>query len=258
MIRAFLAGILIAVIAPLSGTFLVARRYALIADSLAHVSLAGVAIGLLTGTYPILTALVIAILAAVLIEKLRSSRRVSGDTALAMFLSGGLALAVVLIGLARGFNVDLFSYLFGSITTVRPQDIWVILGLGIVVLATVVLLYKEFLFLSFDDEAAAVSGLPTRALNTIFVILTVVTVVLSMRIVGALLIGALMVIPVVTASQFARSFRQTILIAVVLSLLAVIGGLFVSYYFDLAAGGVIVLLALLLFGFTALVSRGHR
>ena len=245
MLRAFAAGTIIGIIAPLIGSFLVARRYSLIADSLSHVALAGVAIGLLTGIYPIYSAIAVAIIVALLIEHLRSSKRISGEMALAIFLSGGLAIAITLISLSSGFNVDLFSYLFGSITTVTTTDIWTISILGIATLLIIILLYKELFFISFDEESARVSGLPTKTINNILIILAAITVGLSMRIVGILLIGALMVIPVVTAIQLARSFKQSLGLASLLGLLSVIIGLFAAYYLNLPAGGAIVILALI-------------
>lgn len=254
MIRAFIAGGIVALIAPVIGTFLVAKRYSLMADSLAHVSLAGVALGLLLGIYPVITAILVAVATALIIEYLRTKRGVSGEIALAMFLSGGLSIAIVLIGLGKGFSVDLFSYLFGSITTVSQTDLWVIGSVGIVVLATVVLLYKEFVYIAFDEDAARVSGIPTSMLNMLLMVLTAVTVSLAMRIVGILLIGALMVIPVVTAMQLRKSFAKTIQFAIGYSLLSVFSGLFLSYYLNLAAGGIIVVVALLLFGVTLLLN----
>ena len=254
MIRAFIAGILVGIIAPIVGTFLVSRRYSLIADSLSHVALSGVAIGLITKTYPVYAALAVTVSAAIAIEKLRVSKRISGESALAIFLSGGLALSVVLIGLAGGFNVDLFSYLFGSITTVRSQDLWIILALGIIVIGLLYSLYKELFYISFDEEAARVSGVPTDFLNTLLVILTAVTIVLSMRIVGVLLIGALMVIPTITAAQIAKSFKQVIFISLILSLTAVISGLFFAYYLNVPAGGSIVVIALTFFLFAMIIS----
>jgi zinc transport system permease protein len=247
MLRAFAAGITIGIVAPLIGSFLVAKRYSLIADSLAHVSLAGVAIGVILVINPIISALAVAVLVALLIEKLRVGRMLSGEVALAMFLSSGLAVAVVLIGLAKNVHVDLFSFLFGSITTVSPEDLWLIMPLGAVVLAFIGLLYKELTYLAFDDESAQVSGLPVKFLNQSLVILTAVTVVLSLRIVGGLLIGALMVIPVAAAMQVGRSFRQTTFYAMAFGLLAVIAGLFAAFYLNTAAGGTIVLISLLIF-----------
>lgn len=255
MIRAFIAGAIIGTLAPLIGTFLVARRYSLIADSLAHVSLAGVAIGLLTGIYPVYTALITAVIAAFAIEHLRTSRRIAGESALAIFLSGGLAVAVTLIGLAHGFSVNLFSYLFGSIATVQQSDVIIIAVLGAVVGSMLVALYKELFFLSFDEEVAIVSGVPAKFINGALMVMTAVTVALAMRIVGALLIGALMVIPVVTAMQIAKSFKNTVIYAMGIGLICVIAGLFAAYYLDIPAGGAIVLVSLLLLGMSMLSSR---
>lgn len=247
MIRAFIAGGVIGVVAPVIGTFLVAKKYSLMADSLAHVSLAGVALGLLLGIYPVYSAIVVSIVTAVIIEKLRTSRGVSGEIALAMFLSGGLAISIVLIGLGKGFTVDLFSYLFGSITTVRVEDLRVITGLSVVILGFVALLYKALMYIAFDEEAALVSGVPVSFLNVALMVMTAVTVSVAMRVVGVLLIGALMVIPVVTAMQLRVSFSRTLFAAVGFSLIAVLCGLFSSYYLNLASGGTIVVTALLLF-----------
>jgi zinc transport system permease protein len=255
MVRAFIAGIVVSVTAPAIGVFLVAKRYSLIADSLAHVALAGVALSLLLNIYPIYGALAVTLTAALVIEKLRSERRVPADAALAMFLSGGLALAIVLIAYTRGLNVGLFSILFGSITTVSPTDVWAILVMGAAVLAVVLLLYKEFFYLAFDEETAVVSGIPAKYLNFALAALAAITVTVAIRIIGVLLIGALMVIPVVTATQLARSFRQTIFLAVGFGLISVVSGLFLAYYLDLPAGGAIVLFALVIFGVVRL-SRG--
>jgi len=247
MQRALIAGIVIAVISPLIGTFLVSKRYSLMADTLSHICLAGVAIGLLSNIYPLYTSLVIAIIAAVAIEKLNRDKRLSGDSTQALFLSGGLALATVLISFAHGFNTDLFSYLFGSITTVSQSDIWITAILGAFVLITTVFFYKEFVYTSLDQESAKVSGLPSDFISYTFAILTAITIAISVRIVGVLLVSALMVIPVLASSQIARSFKQTIIYSILFSVYFVIVGLFLSYYLDIAAGGSIVLFAILNF-----------
>lgn len=255
MVRAFVAGGIIAIVAPVIGSFLVAKKYSLMADSLAHVSLAGVALGLLLGIYPVYTALLVAVTTALIIEKLRTKHGVSGEIALGMFLSGGLAVAIVLIGLGKGFSVDLFSYLFGSITTVQTSDLLVIGVLGVVILSTVLVLYKELVAVSFDEETALVSGIPTSAVNSVLMILTALTVSVAMRIVGVLLIGALMIIPVVTAMQLKTSFKKTIIFATVFSFMSVIIGLFASYYLNIASGGAIVVVSLLIFFSTLLLKK---
>ncbi len=253
--RGLEAGILVAIIAPLIGIFLVLRRYSLIADTLSHVSLAGVAIGLLTGINPIITALVTSGAAALAIEKLRSAKKVYGETALSIFLSGGLALAVVLISLANGFNVNLFSYLFGSIVTVTAQDVYLIGALGLVIITLLLVFYKELVYISFDEEAAKVSGIPVKAINFIFILLAAMTVALAIPIVGILLISALIVIPVVTALQLKKSFKETLWYAEGFSLFSVVSGILVSFYFNLSPGGTIVLITLALFSLILLFKR---
>lgn len=247
MIRAFVAGIAVGVVAPLIGMFLVVRRYSLMADTLAHVSLIGVAVSVLTGIHPVLAAVCASVLAAFGVERLRRSSRLFGESLLALFLSGSLAIATVLVGLAKGFNANLLSVLFGNITTVAPVDVVVIVILAVGVLLTILLLLKEFFLVSFDEELAQASGLRASALGTLLVVLAAVTVALSMRIVGVLLIGALMVIPSVTAMQLGRSFRETLFLSVSFSLISVIAGLFLSYYVGLPSGGTIVVIALGLF-----------
>ncbi|GFP32226.1 zinc transport system permease protein [Candidatus Hakubella thermalkaliphila] len=247
MIRAFAAGLIIAVIAPIMGVFLIVRRYSLFADTLTHVSLLGIAVGVLTYTNPILTALAASLIGAVGMERLRARTKIYGESILALFLSGSLAIATVIISLARGFNASLLSFLFGSITTVLTSDLYLIGGLGVVILSTMYLVYKELFFIAFDEEAAKVAGLPVEKLSLLLMILSALTVALSIRIVGVLLIGALMVIPGITAIQFKRSFKQTILLAVIFSLLSVIVGLFLSYYFGLASGGSIAVVAIIFF-----------
>jgi zinc transport system permease protein len=253
MVRALLAGVAIGVVAPLIGTFLVAKRYSLVADSLAHVSLAGVAGGILIGVSPLLGALVVSLVAAFLIEKLRAGRRVTAEVALAMFLSSGLAAAVVLVSLTDKVNIDLFSFLFGSITTVSMADLYIIGALTVVILAVVGLLYRQLAYASFDEDQATASGLKTTLINQVLILLAAVMVVVSLRVVGGLLIGALTVIPVAAAAQLARSFRQTLLLAVGFGLVSVIAGLLLAYYLDLAAGGTIVLTALAAFGLSLLL-----
>ncbi len=249
MVRAFIAGGAIAVIAPLIGTFLVMRRFSLFADSLSHVALAGVAVGIISGLHPVATAVIACIIAAFFIEKLRSEQKIYGDAALSLFLSGSLAVALVLISLAHGFNVNLFSYLFGSVAAVEEMDVYIILGLTIVVLVVLLGYYRQLFYISFDEEAAKVSGIRVKVMNLLLMTLAAVTVALSMRIVGILMVGALMVIPVLAALQIAKSFRQTLWYSVLFSVLSVFAGLVLSYQFDIIAGGAIVLLALLLFVF---------
>jgi len=255
MVRGFEAGLIIAIIAPLIGIFLVLRRYSLIADTLAHVSLAGVAIGLLLKINPLITAIITSVISSIGIEKLRISKKIFGESALSIFLSGSLALAIILISFAHGFGVSLFSYLFGSITTVKQVDVYIIGVLGVLVIATVIGFYKELLYVTVDEEAARVSGIPTKFINLLLIILSAFTVALAIPIVGALLIAALIVIPVVTALQLKTSFKKTILAAELISVFSVIVGIISSFYLNLPTGGTIVFISIAIFVLVMIYKR---
>jgi zinc transport system permease protein len=235
--------------------FLVPRRLSLIADSLSHVALAGVALGLLLGVSPLLGALVVTVAGAVGMERLRAQGSLQGDAALAVFLSGGFALAVVLISLARGFNADLFAVLFGSILTVSPTDVWLILALGAVVGATIGTFYRQLLAITLNEDLARTTGVPVAGLNLLLTVLTALTTVVAMRMVGVLLVSAMIVIPALTGFGLGRSFRQAIVIAIAMALVSMTAGLIAAYYFRLAAGGAVVLTALAIFALASLSRR---
>lgn len=259
MQRAFLAGIAVAIVCPLIGVFLVLRRLSLLADGLGHVTFAGLAAGFLFGVNPLLAALGAAVVGAAGIERLRARGRIAGDAAIAMFYTSGLALGVVLVSRAGGFNVNVLGYLFGSIAAVQRSDLAIVAGLAALIVGVVALYYKELLYLTFDEDSARAAGLPADAVNTLLAGLAALTVVAAMRIVGLLLVSALMVLPALTAIRLASSFRQTLLLAVGTALLAVLVGLTASFYLDSAPGGTIVLTALALFGLATLLEtrRGH-
>lgn len=246
MLRALAGGALVGVLAPTLGTFVVLRRYSLIADTLAHVALMGVAIGFATRFLPSLTALAAAVLGAIAVEQLRARGRLPGDAALAVVLYGSLAIAIVVISAAGGFNVDLFSFLFGSILSVSPLDLWLLVGLTVVVIIFVAAFYVDLAQLAFDEELAKVSGVRTDYLNLVLAVLTGATITLSMRVVGVLLIGALLVIPVLTGLRTARGLRMAMAIAVATGLLSAGAGLTIAFYGDYSAGGAIVITALVL------------
>lgn len=247
MIRGLEAGVIAAIIAPLIGIFLVLRRYSLIADTLSHVSLAGIAIGVLLGINPVLTALGATLISSISIERLRASKKIYGESALAIFLSGSLALAIVILSMAHGFNTNLFSYLFGSIVTVTINNVYTIAILALIVGVILISFYKELIYVTFDEEAARISGIPTKFINTILVLLTALTVSLLIPIVGILLISALIVIPVITALQFKQNFTKTIIISEAISIFSVLSGIIISFYLDFATGGTIVLIILAIF-----------
>ncbi|MGY1688761.1 iron chelate uptake ABC transporter family permease subunit [Geodermatophilus sp. SYSU D01105] len=248
MQRALLASLMVGLVAPAVGVFLVQRRLSLLGDGLGHVALTGVAIGVLTSTAPVGTALVAAVLGAVLIELVRARGRTSGDVALAVLFYGGIAGGVVLLSLApRGQATNLESYLFGAITTTSTADVVVFAVITVVVLAAVWGLGQRLYAVSDDEEYARAVGLPVLTLNIVLAALVASTVVLSMRVVGLLLISALMIVPSAVAQLLARSFRQTLYLACAIGLVVSVSGTAASYYTGTPSGGTIVLLAIAVF-----------
>jgi len=253
MRRALLAAALVGVAAPLVGAFVVQRGLSLIGDGLGHVALTGVAAGVLTGAAPVWTALVAAVAAALAVEVVRTRGRTSGDVALAVIFYGGIAGGVVLLSAAPpGSSADLESYLFGALTTTSAADVRTFGVLALVLLVTVVLLRPWFFAVSSDEEHARAVGLPTRALTTTLAVLTAVTVVLSMRTVGLLLVSALMVVPVAAAQRTCSSFAAVQVAACAVGLFASTGGVVASYQLGTPPGGTIVLLALGIFAVAGL------
>ncbi|MBT9172306.1 MAG: High-affinity zinc uptake system membrane protein ZnuB [Syntrophomonadaceae bacterium] len=247
MQRAYLAGLVVAVLCPTIGIYLVLRRLSMIGEMFAHVSLAGVALGIFTGVYPLATALGVSIGAAAALEILRRTYRIFTELAIAIIISAGLSLAVVLIGLSRAFNVDLYSYLFGSVIAIGTQDLWLVAAVGLLVVSFALLFQKELFYIAFDEEAARTSGVAVDLVNTLFVAATALTISVSMRVVGILLVSSLITVPVAAALQVGRSFRATAFLAYVFAVFSVLCGLFVSYHANLAPGGSIVLTAVVLF-----------
>jgi zinc transport system permease protein len=240
---AFGAGAVVGVLAPAVGFFLVQRRQSLVGDGIGHVAFAGVAAGILLDVSPILTALVAAVLGGLAIELLRARGGTAGDQALALVFYTGIAAGVVLVSAAGSLNVDLFQYLFGSILTVTRTDLALIAGLGAAGLVTLGLLYRPLAGIVVDEEGARVAGVPIGALNVTVAALAAVTVAVSMRVVGILLVAALMVLPVSAAGRIAWSMRSTFVLSTVIGLASVLVGLTISYYADLPPGGTIVLVA---------------
>ena len=240
---AFLAGAVVGVLAPVVGFFLVQRQMSLIGDGIGHVAFAGVALGYLIGVSPVWTALLAAVVGAAAIEWLRARRRGAGDQALAVVFYTGIAGGVVLISAAGALNANLFTYLFGSILTVTRTDLTRIALLGLGSLLLVLVLLRSLLAVAIDEEGARVSGLPVPVLNGAVSMLAALTIGISMRIVGILLIAALMVLPVIAAQRVAWSLRSTMGLSVLIGLGSVLAGLTISYYANLPPGGTIVLTA---------------
>lgn len=246
-------GLLIGFIAPLLGAFLVVRRLSLLADALSHVTLAGIAFGLFVekqflaiAISPIYSGMTFSVLGAIAIEKLRDVYKSYAEIGIPIILSGGVGLSVVFISLANGFNTDLFNYLFGSVSAISRADLLAILVITVIVVTTIFFLYKELVTLSFDEEHALVSGIHAKVIHFIFIVLTALVIAASIRIVGILLVSALMTIPVAASMRLAKSFKQLIVYAIIFAEVSVIGGLISGYYFNIPPGGTIVLLAILL------------
>jgi len=245
MQRALLAAVLVGLTAPTVGVHLVQRRLALIGDGLGHIALAGVAVGVLTSTAPVLTALVGATAGAVAVELIRYRGRTSGDVALAVLFYGGIAGGVVVISQAPGGTPgNLNSYLFGAITTTTTGDLRAFVALSVAVLLVTIGFGRYLFAVSHDEEHARASGLPVLAINLGLAVVTAVTVVVAMRVVGLLLISALMIIPVATAQLVARSFRTTMALAMALGTASAVVGVWLSYETDSPSGGTIVLTAI--------------
>jgi len=247
----FFTGILIGIIAPLLGCFLVVRRLSLLADALSHVTLAGIAFGLfiekqfLITFSPLYSGMTFSIIGAVFIEKLRAIYKAYQEIGIPIILSGGVGLSVIFIALANGFNTDLFGFLFGSVSAVSKADFIMISVISLFIIIAIILFYKELLTLSFDEEHATVSGIHSKRIHILFIILTALVIAASIRIVGVLLVSALMTLPVAAAMRLANSFKQLIFIAIGLAEFSVITGLISGYYADIPPGGTIVVIAIL-------------
>jgi zinc transport system permease protein len=256
MQRALIAGIAVAITSSVVGLFLVLRRNSLFGDALSHAAFGGIAIGLATNIYPLWTGLMLSILGAVGITKLRQSTNIPADATVAILLSSGLALGILLISVSGGFTLDLFSFLFGSIMVVSIEDTLAILAMTGIILSIIILLYRKLMYITFDEEQARVSGLPISKLNYLFIILASVAVIVSMRLVGILLVSSLLVIPNVTALLFNKGFKKTALISVSISIFSVVMGIAISYAVNLAPAGTIVIVSTTMF-LTVLAARHY-
>jgi zinc transport system permease protein len=255
MQRALVASLAVGVFAPMIGTFLVQKRMSLIGDGIGHVAFAGVGAGLLVGVWPVWMALAFAVGGALGVEWLRSQRRASGDLALALFFYSGIALGVVLVSLGGGLNANLLTYLFGQPLTVNLSELVVILVLGAVIVVSMLVLRRALFAVVTDEEWSRVAGLPAGFVNNVLAVLTAAAVVAAMRIVGILLIAAMMVLPVASGQLLARSFKGTLRWSVGVSVTSVIAGLAASRIWGLAPGGTIVLIAAAVFAVIAVIRR---
>ena len=251
--NAFLTGLIIGVIAPLLGVFVVVRRQSLIADALSHVTLGGIAFSLLLekkylsfSMNPLYMGMAFSVVGSLIIERLRGVYKHYKELAIPIIMSAGMGLSVIFISLADGFNSDLMSYLFGSVSAVSRMDLWTIVAVAVIVLLTITFFYKELFLLSFDEDHAKASGLPVKVLHFIFIVLVALVIAASMRIVGILLVSSLMTLPVAASMRIAKGFKQMIGYSILFGEIAVIGGLVSAYYLDLAPGGTIVIISIVI------------
>ncbi|EOJ8127900.1 zinc ABC transporter permease ZurM [Listeria monocytogenes] len=259
----FIVGLVIGIVAPLLGSFIVVRKLSLMADALSHVTLDGIAVSLfLSKTYlplaalnPLYLGFGFSVVGSLLMEKLRNVYKHFEELAIPIIMSAGMGFSVIFISLANGFNTDLFSYLFGSVSAVSRTDMITIVVTAIIVFIVILSLYKELFLLSFDEEYAKVSGLKAKVFDVIFMVLVALVIASSMRIVGILLVSSLMTLPVAAAIRIAKGFKQTILLSILFGEIAVIGGLFTAYYLNLAPGGAIVIISVLLLIVTILYQK---
>jgi len=248
----FLTGLLIGIIAPLLGTFIVVRRLSLIADALSHVTLGGIAFGLMLEKLlafplsPMYSGMLFSVGGSVLIEKLRSVYKSFQELAIPIIMSGGIALSVIFISIANGFNTQLFGYLFGSVSAVSMSDFFTVLGISIFVIIIVFLFYKELFTLSFDEDHAVISGLHAKRIHLLFIVLTALVIAASMRVVGVLLVSALMTLPVAAAIKLAKGFKQMMFLSIIFGEISVMIGLISGYYLNIPPGGTIVMTSILI------------
>lgn len=244
MQRAFIVGLLIAIITPCIGVIVVLKRLSMIGDSLSHNSLAGVATGLAFGFNPILGAVVFSIASAFGIERIRKSFPKYSEIAIAVIMATGIGLAGILSGFVKN-SASFSSFLFGSIVAITDFELYIVIVLSVIVILSVILLYKELFFITFDEEAARLAGMPIKSINFVFTLLTAITISISARTVGTLVISSLMVLPVASAMQIAKSYKQTVILSIIMAFLFTISGLYISYYADFKPGGTIVIVGVI-------------
>ena len=253
--NALLGGTIAALACAWVGLFLILRKEAMIGDGIAHTAFGGIALGLFLGINPILTALLVSILAVLGISYMRRRGLAQSDSAIAVMLAIGFSLGLIIISLAGGFNVELFSFLFGSILTIDQTDLIIVSILGILTIVILGVFYKELLSMTFDEEDARLMGIPVRLLSLAFNLLVAITIVLSIKVIGVILVVALLVLPGLAALQLNLSFKGTTLVAIGFGILSMVTGILLSAIYNVATSGVIVFTAAGFFLFTAIYRR---
>lgn len=247
MQRALISAIAISITCSIVGLFLVLKRHSLFGDAIAHVVFGGITLGLFVGIYPLWTAYIVAILSAVGVNKLRESTKIPPDSSIAVLLTSGLAIGIILISISGGFTVNLYSFLFGNILLVSNDDVIVILITAAIVIPVIYIFYKKLVLIIFDEKQARVSGLNVTWINTLFIILASITIIASIRLVGVLLISSLIVIPNITALMLGKGFKKTMFISCGISIFSVVFGIIISYYVNLPPSGTIVITMVAMF-----------
>ncbi|MBU5256294.1 metal ABC transporter permease [Tissierella praeacuta] len=255
MIKAIVAGVLIAISSSFLGIFIVLRKHSMIGDGLAHVSFATVAIALLLKQSPILISIPIVVLASVLILKLSEIDNLNGDASIGLISSFSVAVGILISSLSKGSNIDLFSYLFGSILVISDFELILSVILSIIILSIIILFYNSLFAITYDESFATTMGINVKKLNYLISILTGITVVLGIRIVGTMLISSMIIFPTVTALQISTSFKNTIIISEIISILSVIVGLFISFVYDLPTGATIVIVNAICFMISLFIKK---
>ncbi len=255
MQKAFLSGILIAIACSLLGIFLVLRKFSLIGDGIAHISFGGVATGLLFNITPFFGALFFGLIGSFGILKLKEKSHLHGDTAIGIVSHVSLGIGIFIASIARGFNVDILSYLFGSILSIKTTELILSVILALSVIAFILINYKDLFYISFDEESAKVSGIKVDFLNSMLIVLTAITIVCSMNVVGLMLASSLIILPSASALQLKASFKRTLIYSVLISVFSVVLGLVIAYYLDFAVSGTIVLINAVVFIFLLIFNK---
>jgi zinc transport system permease protein len=256
MQRAIITAVAGAICCSMIGLYLVLKRYSLFGDALSHTAFSGIALGLFLNVYPLWTAAIVSISAAVGMTKLRKSTRISGDAAIALMFTSGLGIGVILLGASKGYTIDLFSFLFGSVLLTDLYDVITILAMAAGVITVLLILRKPLLHFTFDEEQAKVNGVPVEKLNYLFIILAAITVIVTIRLVGILLISALIVLPNITSILMGKGFKKTMLISISLAVSASVAGIILSYPLNLPPSGVIVMMLVAALVGTLLARQG--
>jgi len=254
MQRAFQASFLISLVAPILGLFLILRRQSLMADTLSHVSLAGVALGFLIGVNPGITNILVVIIVALLLEYLRTVYSSYSEISIAMLMSGGMAVALVLMSLSEGGqSVNINSFLFGSIVTISATQVWILLGLTVAIIALYIIFRKPMYILTFDEDTAFTSGLPVKTMSILFNVLTGVTIAVIMPIMGALLVSAVLILPAAISMRISKNFNGVIIIGIIIAIIGTFSGLVTSYQYGTPPGATIVLIFMLVFAVIGII-----